>query len=76
MRQRRPWPHGAVCDGRPALLDWDYGLEIVKLTMAAYMSAERRRVVDLTDPATLQEIETYVPLIQQGRGREVLEVAG
>ena len=40
--------------------------------MAAYLSAERRRTIDLTDPATLQELETYVPLIQQGRGAEQL----
>jgi hypothetical protein len=40
--------------------------------MAAYMSAERKRTVDLTDPATIQELERYVPLIQQGRGGEVL----
>jgi hypothetical protein len=32
------------------------------------MSAEYKRVIDLTDPATLRELETYVPLIQQGRG--------
>ncbi len=58
--------------GRNALLDFDYGLEIVRLTMAAYLSAERGCVVDLTDAATLEVLETYVPLIQQGRGAEVL----
>lgn len=62
----------AIAKGRPALLDWNYGLEIVRLTMAAYLSAERRATVDLTNPATLRELETYVPLIQQGRGGEVL----
>ena len=51
-----------------------YGLQIVRLTMAAYMSAERGSVVDLSDEATCEELEAYVPLIQQGRGREVLEV--
>jgi hypothetical protein len=40
--------------------------------MAAYMSAERGVTVDLTDEATCAELETYVPLIQQGRGGEVL----
>lgn len=64
----------AIEDGRPPLLDWSYGLEIVRLTMAAYMSAEQGRTVDLTDPSTLEELETYVPLIQQGRGGEVLDV--
>lgn len=58
----------AFREGRSALLDFDYGVEIVKLTMAAYLSAEEGRVVDLTDAATLERLETYVPLIQQGRG--------
>jgi len=58
--------------GRPALLDWEYGVEITRLTMAAYLSAERRATVDLTDPATAAELENYIPKIQQGRGAEVL----
>jgi predicted dehydrogenase len=62
----------AIETGRPPLLDWSYGLEIVRLTMAAYMSAEQGRTVDLTDSETVEELETYIPLIQQGRGREVL----
>jgi predicted dehydrogenase len=60
--------------GRSALLDWDYGLEITRLNLAAYLSAERRATVDLTDPATQAQLDTYIPLIQQGRGREVLDV--
>jgi len=66
----------AFREGRSALLDLDYGLEIVRLTMAGYLSAERGATVDLTDPATQQELETYVPLIQQGRGGETLRVPG
>ena len=58
--------------GRSAMLDWNYGVEIVRLTMAAYLSSERKATVDLTDRATNKFLETYVPLIQQGRGREVL----
>jgi len=58
----------AFLDGRDAMLPWSYGLEITRLVMAAYMSAEKKRVVDLTDPATQRELESYVPLIQQGRG--------
>jgi predicted dehydrogenase len=54
--------------GRSAMLDFDYGLEIIRLTMAAYLSAEEGRVVDLTDPATIERLETYVPKIQQGLG--------
>jgi hypothetical protein len=62
----------AFTSGRDALLPWSYGLEITRLVMAAYMSAEYKRVIDLTDPATLRELETYVPLIQQGRGASQL----
>ncbi len=64
----------AFNEGRSALLDWEYGLEIVRLNAAAYLSAERGRTIDLTDPAVQDELETYVPLIQQGRGGEVLTV--
>ncbi len=60
--------------GRAPLLDWEYGLEIVRLTMAAYLSSERRATIDLTEPATNKFLETYIPLIQQGRGREVLHI--
>jgi predicted dehydrogenase len=58
--------------GRSAFLDWRYGLEITKLVMAAYLAAERQQTIDLTDPAIQQELESYIPLIQQGRGAEVL----
>jgi len=58
--------------GHSGLLDFEYGLEIVRLTMAAYLSAEEGRVVDLTDPATLAHLDDYVPLIQQGRGARQL----
>jgi predicted dehydrogenase len=62
----------AFTAGRDAMLTWSYGLEISRLVMAAYLSAEKGRVIDLTDAATLAELETYVPLIQQGRGAEQL----
>jgi len=62
----------AFLEERDGLLSWKYGLEITRLVMAAYMSAERKKVIDLTDPAVLTELETYIPLIQQGRGAEVL----
>lgn len=64
----------AFLAGRDAMLDWRYGLEITRLVMAAYLSAERGQTVDLTDEAVRAELEDYVPLIQQGRGREVLHV--
>lgn len=58
--------------GRDALLNLAYGKQITLLIMAAYLSHEKRRVVDLTDLATLNEIEHYIPLIQQGKGGQVL----
>lgn len=64
----------AFLEGRDSFLPWSYGLEITKLVMAAYLSAECKRVIDLTDPATQKELETYIPLIQQGKGHEILHV--
>ena len=58
--------------GESGMLDWGYGLEIVKLCQAAYMSAERRAVVDLTDEATLSELEGYESAISRGEGASVL----
>ncbi|HET6880093.1 MAG TPA: hypothetical protein VFI31_08055, partial [Pirellulales bacterium] len=58
--------------GRSPLLDWNYGVEIVRLTMAAYLSSERKTTIDLTDRETNKFLESYLPLIQQGRGGEVL----
>ena len=62
----------AFTEGKHGMLPWSYGLEITKLVMAAYMSAERKRAIDLTDPLVRQELETYTPLVQQGRGSEIL----
>jgi hypothetical protein len=64
----------AFLAGRDGLLNWRYGLEITRLVMAAYMAAERRQTVDLTDAAVQAELDGYIPLIQQGRGHEVLGV--
>ena len=38
------------------------------------MSAEEGRTVDLGDPATRAALDDYVPLVQQGRGLDVLPV--
>jgi hypothetical protein len=62
----------AFMEGRDGYLPWSYGLEITRLVMAAYMSAEKKKVIDLTDPAVQKELETYIPLIQQGKGAEQL----
>ncbi len=62
----------AFLAGKDALLNWQYGLEITRLCQAAYLSAERRKTIDLTDPAIQQELNSYTSLIAQGRGAEVL----
>ena len=64
----------AFLAGKDGFLPWSYGLEITKLVMAGYMSAERQKTIDLTDPVIQQELETYIPLIQQGRGADILHV--
>jgi predicted dehydrogenase len=62
----------ALNQGRDALLNWDYGLQITRLVQAAYLSSEKRRTIDLTDPAVNAELESYTSLIAQGRGGELL----
>jgi len=62
----------AFLAGRDGMLPWSYGLEITKLVLAAYMAAEKKHTLDLTSPVVQRELETYIPLIQQGRGGEVL----
>ncbi|MGC9327162.1 MAG: Gfo/Idh/MocA family protein [Candidatus Hinthialibacter sp.] len=59
---------------KDAFLPLSYGLEITKLVMAAYMAAERKKTIDLTDPDVQDELETFVPAIQQGGGADVLPV--
>lgn len=58
--------------GKSAMLDFQYGRRITMLVMAAYMAHEQKTTIDLTHPAVLQALESYVPMIQQGRGAEVL----
>jgi len=60
--------------GKDGMLNWEYGLEITKIIMAGYMSAERQCTIDLTDPKILDELESYIPLIQQGKGAEILQI--
>ena len=64
----------AFKQGKDALLNFDYGLEITKLCQAAYLSAEKGRTIDLADPATDKELESYVSLIAQGKAQEQLGV--
>lgn len=58
--------------GADGLLNFEYGRMITMLIMAAYMAHEKKKTIDLTDPQTLEELENYVPLIQQGKGSQVL----
>ncbi|NJN52727.1 MAG: hypothetical protein HC809_14215 [Gammaproteobacteria bacterium] len=63
----------AFAEGRSALLDWRYGREIVRLVMAAYLSAEDGRTIDLADAQTQARLSSYVPAIQAGRGASQLQ---
>ncbi len=63
-----------ILQDKAPLADWNYGVEIVRLCAAAYMAGERKTTIDLTDPAINEELETYVSLIAQGKGLEVLHV--
>jgi len=58
--------------GKDALLNFEYGRLITLLVMAGYMSHEKKKVIDLTDPQVLKELDNYIPLIQQGKGAQVL----
>jgi predicted dehydrogenase len=62
----------AFLQGKDAFLNWEYGLKVTKLVQAAYLAAERRQTIDLTDPATEKELDSYTSLIAQGKGAEVL----
>jgi predicted dehydrogenase len=62
----------AFQQGRDALLNFEYGRLITMLIMAAYMSHENKKVIDLTNPKVQNELQNYIPLIQQGKGAEVL----
>jgi len=64
----------AFKQGKDALLNWEYGLEITRLCQAGYLSAEKGKTIDLTDPATDKELESYVSLIAQGKAQEQLGV--
>ncbi|MFA6523339.1 MAG: Gfo/Idh/MocA family oxidoreductase [Candidatus Peribacteraceae bacterium] len=60
----------AFAAGRDAMLNFGYGLDVARLVMMGYMAHEEGRTL-LCDEIQ-DELETYVPLIQQGRGKEVL----
>jgi predicted dehydrogenase len=59
-------------NGKDGKLTWDYGLEISQLVQAAYLSAEKRKTIDLTDPEIIKKLDTYKSKISMGEGAEIL----
>lgn len=59
-------------NSRDALLDWEYGVEITSLVQAAYMAAEQKKTIDLTDQNVKKELDSYQSLISRGEGAKVL----
>ena len=58
---------------KDGLLNFKYGLEIMKLVMASYMSHEKGRTIDLENEKTMHELENYIPMIQKGEGSKILK---
>ena len=64
----------AFQQGKDALLNFAYGLEVTKLCQAGYMAAEQGKTLDLTDAKVQQDLKNYTSLIAQGRGAEILHL--
>ncbi len=58
--------------GKDGLLNVEYGRMVVQLIMAGYLAHEKGKTIDLTDAGVIKELDKYVPLIQQGKGGELL----
>ncbi|MFW5418152.1 Gfo/Idh/MocA family oxidoreductase [Nocardiopsis sp. CNT-189] len=56
-------------DGEAPAEGLDDGLEVTRLLMAAYLSAQEGRRIDLADPATAERISSFVPDVAQGTWR-------
>src|SRR5699024_2144287 len=52
-------------NGEDAYLNWEYGLEITRICQAAYMAAEKKQTIDLTDQGVQDELDGYQSLISQ-----------
>ena len=52
----------AFLDGTPGMLTFDDGLEVVKILMTAYQSAEQGKTLDFPPPG----IEAFVPAVAKG----------
>jgi predicted dehydrogenase len=55
----------AFLDREPPRLTWDDGVEVVRLLMAAYMSAEQGRTLDYPPPG----VDAFVPAVARGAWR-------
>lgn len=62
----------AFLAGKDAMLDWNYGLEITRLCQACYLSAEKGKTLNISNPIVEQELEKYQSLISKGEGAKVL----
>lgn len=62
----------AFSKGEDAMLTFEYGLEITQIVQAAYMAAEQKKTLDLTNDTVKNEIEKYKSLIAQGKGADLL----
>ena len=56
-------------DGKEPREDLHDGRDVTELLMAAYLSAQEGRRVDLTDPATRERVAEFVPDVAQGKWR-------
>jgi len=62
----------AFLDNRNGRLTWDYGLEISSLVQAAYLSAEEKKTIDLTNPDIVSRLDGFKSKISRGEGARVL----
>lgn len=62
----------AFNENRDGTLNWEYGLEVTRLVQAAYLSAELRKKIDLTDQGIIDQLSGYTSKIARGEGAEVL----
>lgn len=59
-------------NGKDAMLNFEYGAEVTWLVQAAYMAAEQKKTIDLTNQKVRSDLESYRSLISQGLGADVL----
>ena len=57
---------------KDGFLSWEYGAGVTYLVQAAYMAAEKKQTINLTDPAIKEELLSYQSLISLGKGAKIL----